>query len=258
MDRRPVVSREQWLTARKELLSQEKELTRHRDRVAAARRALPWVRVEKDYVFDTVDGKRSLAGLFDGRSQLLVYHFMLTPGLDHVCSGCAFLSDHVDAARQHFENADLSFVAVSRAPLSDILPVKMRLGWKFRWVSSGGTSFNYDYGVSFTRAQIASGKVGYNYDMTDFSGEDLHGTSVFARDDAGDVFHTYSTYARGNEVLAGAFSYLDLVPKGRNENGTMSWVQLHDEYEVPQAVDCCRPKAAASRTLSSPSRRSMR
>ncbi len=234
-----VVSREQWLAARKALLAQEKELTRHRDRVAAARRALPWVKVEKAYVFDTVDGKRALADLFDGRSQLLVYHFMLTPGSDHICTGCAFLSDHADAARRHFENADLSFVAVSRAPLSQILPVRTRMGWTFRWVSSAGTSFNYDYGVSFTRAQVATGKVGYNYATTDYAGEDLHGTSVFARGDKGEIFHTYSTYARGNEALAGAFSYLDLVPKGRNENGTMSWVRLHDEYEKPQAAGCC-------------------
>jgi predicted dithiol-disulfide oxidoreductase (DUF899 family) len=240
MNSHEIVTRDQWLAARKALLSQEKELTRHRDRVAAARRALPWVKVEKDYVFDTVDGKRSLADLFEGRSQLLVYHFMLTPGSDHICEGCAFLSDHADAARQHFENADLSFIAISRAPLSQILPVKERFGWTFRWASSSGTSFNYDYGVSFTKEQIASGRVDYNYERTDFSGEDLHGTSVFARNDAGEVFHSYSTYARGNEVLAGAFSYLDLVPKGRNEKGTMSWVRLHDEYETSHLAGCCR------------------
>ncbi len=233
------VSREQWLTARKELLAQEKELTRHRDRVAAARRALPWVKVDKDYVFQTVDGSRSLADLFEGRSQLLVYHFMLTPGSDHICPGCAFLSDHADAARQHFENADLSFIAISRAPLSQILPIKKRFGWTFRWASSEGTSFNYDYGVSFTKEQIASGKLPYNYATTDFPSEDLHGTSVFARNDTGEVFHTYSTYARGNEALAGTFSYLDLVPKGRNEKGTMSWVRLHDEYDSQKPAGCC-------------------
>lgn len=244
MQQHQVVSREQWLAARKELLAQEKELTRHRDRVAVARRGLPWVKVEKDYTFDTREGKRSLADLFDGRSQLLVYHFMLTPGSDHICNGCALLSDHIDAARQHFENADLSFVAISRAPLSQILPVRERMGWTFRWVSSNDTSFNYDYGVSFTKEQVASGKVGYNYETTDYSGEDLHGTSVFAKNDAGEVFHTYSTYARGAETLAGAFSYLDLVPKGRNENGTMSWVRLHDEYDAPQATACCHAHAA--------------
>jgi predicted dithiol-disulfide oxidoreductase (DUF899 family) len=234
-----VVSREQWLAARKDLLAQEKELTRHRDRVAAARRALPWVKVQKDYVFHTVEGKRTLADLFKGRSQLLVYHFMLTPGSDHICPGCSLLCDHIDAARQHFENADLSFIAISRTPLSQILPVKKRMGWTFRWASSEGTSFNYDYGVSFTKAQVASGKVGYNYGTTDYSGEDLHGTSVFAKNGAGEVFHTYSTFARGAETLAGAFNYLDLVPKGRNENGIMSWVRLHDEYEKPQSASCC-------------------
>lgn len=234
-----VVSREQWLAARKDLLAQEKELTRHRDRVAAARRALPWVKVQKDYVFHTVEGKRTLADLFEGRSQLLVYHFMLTPGSDHICPGCSLLCDHIDAARQHFENADLSFIAISRTPLSQILPVKKRMGWTFRWASSEGTSFNYDYGVSFTKAQVASGKVGYNYGTTDYSGEDLHGTSVFAKNGAGEVFHTYSTFARGAETLAGAFNYLDLVPKGRNENGIMSWVRLHDEYEKPQSASCC-------------------
>lgn len=240
MQQQQVVSRQEWLAARKDLLAQEKELTRHRDRVAAARRALPWVKVDKNYVFQTVDGTRSLADLFEGRSQLLVYHFMLTPGSDHICTGCAFLSDHVDAARQHFENADLSFIAISRAPLAQILPIKKRFGWTFRWASSEGTSFNYDYGVSFTKEQIASGKLGYNYATTDFSGEDLHGTSVFAKNDAGEVFHTYSTYARGNEALAGTFSYLDLVPKGRNEKGTMSWVRLHDQYAKSQAAGCCR------------------
>jgi predicted dithiol-disulfide oxidoreductase (DUF899 family) len=234
-----VVSREQWLAARKDLLAQEKELTRHRDRVAAARRALPWVKVQKDYVFHTVEGKRTLADLFKGRSQLLVYHIMLTPGSDHICPGCSLLCDHIDAARQHFENADLSFIAISRTPLSQILPVKKRMGWTFRWASSEGTSFNYDYGVSFTKAQVASGKVGYNYGTTDYSGEDLHGTSVFAKNGAGEVFHTYSTFARGAETLAGAFNYLDLVPKGRNENGIMSWVRLHDEYEKPQSSSCC-------------------
>lgn len=234
-----VVTREQWLAARKELLAQEKELTRHRDRVAAARRALPWLKVEKDYVFDTVDGKRTLADLFDGRSQLFVYHFMLTPGSDHICDGCAFLSDHADAARQHFENADLSFIAISRAPLAQILPVKKRMGWTFRWASSDGTSFNYDYGVSFTKEQMGHPSTGYNYGTTHYAAEDLPGASVFAKNDRGEVFHTYSTYARGNETLAGAFSYLDLAPKGRNENGIMSWVRLHDEYDKPHAAGCC-------------------
>jgi predicted dithiol-disulfide oxidoreductase (DUF899 family) len=236
----PVVSRQEWLTARKALLAKELSITHELDALRAERRQLPWVRIDKPYVFQGPRGDVALADLFGDRSQLAIYHFMLTPGSDHICNGCAFLSDHIDAARQHFENADLSFAAASRAPLSEILPVRTRMGWTFRWVSSGGTSFNYDYGVSFTKAQAATGKVGYNYGTTDYAGEDLHGTSVFARNAAGEVFHTYSTYARGNETLAGAFSYLDLVPKGRNENGTMSWVQLHDQYEAPRAAACCR------------------
>ena len=236
-----VVSRKEWLAARKTLLARERELTRLRDRIAAERRALPWVRIENDYIFEAPEGRTSLADLFDGRSQLVVYHFMLTPGSDHVCSGCAFISDHVDAARQHFEQADLSFVAVSRAPLAQIEPVKRRMGWRFRWVSSFGSDFNYDYGVSFTAEQVAKGETEYNYGTTSYAASDLHGTSVFVRDDAGQVFHTYSTYARGPEVLLGAFNWLDLTPKGRNETGTMSWVRLHDEYDKrpADAGECC-------------------
>jgi predicted dithiol-disulfide oxidoreductase (DUF899 family) len=196
----------------------------------AERRALPWVKIEAHYVFDGPDGRETLADLFDGRSQLAVYHFMLTPGSDHICDGCAFVSDHVDAARMHFEHADLSFVAVSRAPLAQIEPVKRRMGWRFRWVSSFGSDFNYDFGVSFTPEQVASGHVEYNYGTSPYVAEDLHGVSLFYRDAAGDIFHTYSTYARGAELLTGAFNWLDLAPKGRNEAGIMSWVRLHDEY----------------------------
>jgi len=236
---RPAVSREQWLTQRKALLAQEKELTRMRDEVAAARRALPWVKVEKNYVFDAPEGKVTLAGLFDGRSQLAVYHFMLTPGKDHICPGCSFIADHIDGARQHFEQADLSFAAISRAPLSQIMPVKKRMGWDFRWVSSNGNDFNYDFGVSFTPEQIKSGAATYNYrPLTSGSMTDLHGTSIFAKNDAGEVFHTYSTYSRGDEMVLGAFHWLDLTPKGRNEDSVMSWLRLHDEYEKP-AQACC-------------------
>jgi len=229
-----IVSRDAWLKARKTLLAKEKELTHMRDAVSAERRALPWVKVEKTYVFETPTGKKTLADLFDGRSQLMVYHFMLTPGKDHICPGCSFIADHVDAARQHFEHADLSFAAISRAPLAQIEAVKKRMGWRFQWASSNGADFNFDYGVSFTPEQIKSGNIDYNYGATPmkgYKGEDLHGTSVFAKDEKGNVFHTYSTYARGDEALLGAFGFLDLAPKGRNENGTMSWVKLHDEYE---------------------------
>lgn len=238
---RPAVSREEWLKARKSLLEHEKELTRLRDKISAERRKLPWVKVEQNYVFDAPEGKVTLAELFDGRSQLAVYHFMLTPGKDHVCPGCSFIADHIDAARRHFEHADLSFAAISRAPLSQIMPVKKRMGWDFRWVSSNGNDFNYDYGVSFTEEQIAKGETNYNYGTTPYAEVDLPGTSVFAKDEAGEVFHTYSTYTRGGEILLGALNWLDLTPKGRNETGIMSWVRLHDEYDGSRggADACC-------------------
>jgi predicted dithiol-disulfide oxidoreductase (DUF899 family) len=236
-----VVSRDAWLKARKALLAREREVTHLRDQVAAERRALPWVRIETPYVFQTPDGPRNLSGLFQGRSQLVVQHFMLTPGSDHICPGCSFMADHVDAARQHFEQADLSYIAISRAPLEQIEPVRKRLGWAFPWVSSAGTSFNYDFGVSFTPEQIASGEPLYNYGTTPYLEEDVHGTSIFVRNDAGDVFHTYSTFARGDEVVLGAFAFLDLTPQGRNEQGTMSWVRLHDEYDSAASAqeNCC-------------------
>src|SRR5215216_2472859 len=199
-----VVSREDWLAARKALLAMERELTHARDRLSAARRALPWVKVEKVYTFDTPDGRKTLADLFDGRSQLAIYHFMLAPGSSHICDGCAFMADHIDAARLHFEHADLSFAAVSRAPLAQIEQVKTRMGWRFRWVSSFGSDFNYDYGVSFTDEQVAAGDTGYNYGTTAYVAPDLHDTSVFARNGGGEIFHTYSVYARGTELLAGA------------------------------------------------------
>ena len=241
MTARKVVSRKEWLAARKAFLAREKEVTRSLDRLRAERRALPWVKVEERYVFEGPDGKVTLADLFDGRSQLAVYHFMLSPGSDHICDGCAFVSDHIDCARMHFEHADLSFAAVSRAPLAQIEAAKRRMGWRFRWVSSFGSDFNYDYGVSFTPEQVASGDVGYNYGTSPYVAEDLHGISVFARSEAGEVFHTYSTYARGAELLDGAFNWLDLTPKGRNETSIMSWVRLHDEYDKrpTNAGGCC-------------------
>jgi predicted dithiol-disulfide oxidoreductase (DUF899 family) len=238
-----IVSRAEWLDARKALLINEKAMTRQLDALRAERRQLPWVKIEKSYVFQGSGGQRSLAHLFQGRSQLAVYHFMLTPGSDHICPGCSFISDHIDSARQHFENADLSFVAVSRAPLAQIEPVKKRMGWAFPWVSSHGTDFNYDFGVSFTKKDITAGRALYNYGTPIRESEDMHGTSIFAKDDQGAVYHTYSTYARGAELLDGAFMWLDLVPKGRNEaTGIMDWVRLHDEYQgrARHDADCCR------------------
>lgn len=237
-----IATREEWLAARKELLAKEKAITRQLDALRAARRELPWVKIEKPYVFEGHDGKRTLGDLFDGRSQLAVYHFMLTPGSDHLCPGCSFISDHVDAARMHFEHADLSFAAISRAPFAQIAPVKKRMGWTFPWLSSHGTDFNYDFGVSFTPEDIAAGRAIYNYGTRVKGSEDLHGTSIFAKDDKGIVYHTYSTYARGADLRVGAFMWLDLVPKGRNEaDGIMNWVRLHDEYpaRATATASCC-------------------
>jgi predicted dithiol-disulfide oxidoreductase (DUF899 family) len=196
------------------------------------------VEVTTPYAFTGPGGPTTLRDLFGPRSQLAVYHFMLPPEGDHICEGCAFLADHVDAARQHFEHADLSFAAISRAPIARIEAVRKRLGWRFNWVS-GSSEFARDFGVHFTPEEIAAGTPRYNYGTTPYLAADIHGTSIFARDDSGRVFHTYSCYARGNELLAGALVWLDLVPKGRNETGTMDWVRLHDEYGTAPATACC-------------------
>src|SRR5580692_6261228 len=235
MHRQKIVARDAWLERRKALLVKERELTHLRDRFSAERRALPWVKIDKTYLFDAPEGKLTLGDLFDRRSQLVVYHFMLTPGSDHICDGCAFMADHVDAARLHFERADLSFAAVSRAPLSQIELVKRRMGWRFRWVSSYGSDFNYDYGVSFTDEQLAAGKVTYNYSETANAGEEMPGTSVFYKDADGTIAHTYSSFARGGEPLLGTYAILDMTPKGRDETGPRGnltdWVRLHDRYD---------------------------
>jgi len=240
-------SRDEWLVARKALLAKEKAATRVLDEVRAERRRLPWERVDKPYVFEGPDGKRTLADLFGPRSQLAVYHFMLTPGSDHICPGCSFISDHIDAARRHFEHADLSFAAISRAPLERIKFVQWRMGWTFDWLSSHGSDFNFDFGVSFTKDDIAAGRASYNYGTPLRESEDMHGTSIFAKDQQGVVYHTYSTYARGAELLDGAFMWLDLTPKGRNEvDGIMSWVRLHDEYEMRADASCCRASRSSA------------
>ena len=241
---RRIVSREDWLAARKWHLAREKELTKLRDQVMAERRDLPWVKIDKQYGFDTEQGRRSLPDLFDGRSQLIVQHFMFAPDWDAGCIGCSFGADHVDGANQHIANHDVSFVAVSRAPLAKLLAYKKRMGWRFPWVSSAGSDFNYDFNVSFTPEQLKTGKVFYNFDAIDTTMEELPGVSVFFKDDAGDVFHTYSSYGRGNEEVIGAYMLLDITPLGRNETGPngnlMDWVRRHDEYEVaPQEASCC-------------------
>ena len=227
----PVVSRQEWITARKALLVKERAMTHALDALRAERRQLPRVKVERPYIFEGPEGTCTLGELFGGRSQLAVYHFMLTPGSDHICPGCSFTVDHVDAARRHFEHADLTFTAVSRVPLRRIEEVKQRMGWTFPWVSSQGSDFNFDFGVSFTPDDIAAGRALYNYCTVIRRSQDMFGVSIFVQDDSGAIFHTYSTYHRGIELLMGALNWLDLTPRGRNETrGPMSWVRRHDEY----------------------------
>jgi predicted dithiol-disulfide oxidoreductase (DUF899 family) len=229
-----IASRENWLAERIELLAEEKEFTRQRDRLAAKRRALPWVKVEKEYRFDTPDGTKTLGELFDGRNQVVIDHFMLGPGWGEGCVGCSFGADHIGSSLVHLEHHDVSVVAVSRAPLAEIEAYKKRMGWTFRRVSSHDSDFNYDFHVSFTPKQLASGKVYYNYREIDGGMDELPGTSVFIKD-GNDIFHTYSTYARGAEELITTYMVLDLTPKGRNETGPRhnltDWVKRHDEYD---------------------------
>ena len=240
-----VASHEEWLRARKALLTKEKALTRARDALSEERRALPWVRIEKDYVFDGPRGKVTLAELFDGRSQLIVYHFMLGPGWKDGCPSCSLLADHFDGAAIHLAQRDVTLVVVSRAPLAEIQAYQKRMGWKFKWVSSFGTDFNSDFHVSFTPEQKAKGEVDYNYTMTEFPSEEAPGLSAFVKD-GGAVFHTYSAYARGLDILIGAYNFLDLAPKGRDEAAlpwTMAWVRRRDEYEGA-AQSCCHAEPA--------------
>jgi predicted dithiol-disulfide oxidoreductase (DUF899 family) len=228
------VSKDEWLAARRVLLLKEKQATRLRDEINAERLALPWVKVEKDYAFDTFSGKKTLAELFAGRSQLIIYHFMLGPGWAAGCSGCSFLCDHLDGALPHLEHHDVTLSAVSRAPLAEIASYKKRMGWHFPWVSSFGGDFNFDFHVSFKENELVKGKVTYNFADTEASGgpTELPGLSAFYKDEAGNVFHTYSSYARGPEELIGTLMILDRAPKGRNENTTMDFVRRHDEYDT--------------------------
>jgi len=230
-----IVSRAEWLAAREALLEKEKHLTRMRDQLNAERRALPWVRVEKPYVFDSAGGSKTLADLFDGRSQLIVQHFMFSPDWEEGCIGCSFGSDHIEAALVHLEHHDVSFARVSRAPLAKLLAFQKRMGWRGVWVSSLGSDFNYDFGVSFRKPDVLRGEVYYNYRKTKTSMEDLSGLSVFCRSPDGELFHTYSTYARGDELIDTTYMLLDLTPKGRNENGPhynlVDWVRHHDRYD---------------------------
>ena len=239
-----VVSQAEWLAARKELLKKEKELTRQKDAISAQRRELPWVRVEKEYTFDAPSGKRTLADLFEGKSQLIVYHFMFGPEWQEGCPSCSFNMDHTDGATVHLAQRDVSFAAISRAPLAKIEAFKNRMGWRFNWVSSNQNDFNRDYHVSFTKEEMAKGKVDYNYDLAEFPSEEAPGVSVFYKDKNGDIFHTYSAYARGTESTIGTYNYLDLVPKGRDEDAlafTMAWIRHHDRYSDGKLADKDKP-----------------
>jgi predicted dithiol-disulfide oxidoreductase (DUF899 family) len=235
-----VVSPSEWLQARQELLRKEKEFTRLRDELSRQRREMPWEKIEKKYVFDAPNGKQSLADLFGGRHQLIVYHFMLGPGWKEGCPSCSYLADHFDGMTIHLAHRDTTFAVIARATLSEIEAFQKRMGWKFKWLSSSGTDFNFDYHVSFTKEQQAKGKVEYNYDQIEFPSEEAPGLSVFYKNDAGEIFHTYSSYARGLDMLVGTYNFLDHTPKGRDEDGlahTMAWVRHHDKYEDGYVVD---------------------
>jgi predicted dithiol-disulfide oxidoreductase (DUF899 family) len=233
MDNHPIATRAAWIEARKELLAKEKEFTRLRDQLSQKRRDLPWVRVDKPYVFEGPNGKETLPQLFEGKSQLIVYHFMFDPSWEAGCKSCSFWADNFNGIDVHLRQRDVSFLAISRAPLPRIEAFKKRMGWSFKWVSSFGSDFNYDYQVSVRAEQSVSGEIIYNYAPRKTTMAELPGVSVFYRDEGGRIFHTYSCYARGLDVLNGAYHWLDLVPKGRDESGPhkMSWVRLHDEYE---------------------------
>lgn len=255
-----VVSRDEWLKAREAHLAAEKEFSRRRDELSRQRRELPWEKVAGNYGFEGPYGPETLADLFAGRSQLIVYHFMLGPTWEEGCKCCSFLADHFDGARIHLAHRDVSFAAVSRAPMPRIQSFQKRMGWRFHWVSAFANDFNRDYGVYFTTEELA-GEVNYNYHKVRFGSEEAPGLSVFYKDAAGEIFHTYSAYARGLETLIGTYHFLDTVPKGRDEDGlafSMSWVRHHDKYGDDYVLDpaasyekpreergCCKPGESA-------------
>jgi len=242
MDAPRIVSSDEWLEARRALLAEEKQLLKAQDALAARRRALPWVKVEKDYVFDGPDGRETLSQLFAGRSQLIVKHFMLGPDWEEGCIGCSFGADQLDSQLVHLLQHDVMLVTVARAPWPKIEAFRKRMGWHFKWVSSFGSDFNYDFHVSFTKEDEARDKAFYNFRHDRYMSDELPGFSVFAKDGAGQVFHTYSTFARGTEPLGTTYSFLDITPQGRNEppGGNLGgWVRLHDKYEEKTGSSCC-------------------
>jgi predicted dithiol-disulfide oxidoreductase (DUF899 family) len=242
MEAHKIVSAEEWLDARRALLAEEKELLRAQDALAAKRRALPWVKVAKQYVFEGPDGRESLSDLFAGRSQLVVKHFMMAPGWKEGCLGCSFGADQSAGSVVHLINHDVMYVAVARAPYPEIAAYHKRMGWPFKWVSSFGNDFNFDFHVSFTEADKVRGKIFYNFETTDYMGEEMPGCSVFYRNESGEIFHTYSVFARGTEQVGTVYGFLDVTPKGRNEppGGNLTdWVRRHDEYAEKPGDSCC-------------------
>jgi predicted dithiol-disulfide oxidoreductase (DUF899 family) len=234
-----IVSREEWIEARKALLAKEKEWTRLRDQLSAERRDLPWVRIDKEYVFEGPNGRETLGDLFAGRSQLVIKHFMLGPGWKDPCVGCSFESDHIDGVVVHLEHHDVSYAAVSRAPYHEIAAAQKRMGWHFRWLSAFDSDFNYDFNVSFTPEQIAAEQATYNYRAGAKPMEEMSGRSIFYKDKTGAIFHTYSSFARGGEVMLSTYALLDMTPKGRNEKSNLGdWVKLHDRYESAEDAEC--------------------
>jgi len=234
MQERKVISREDWLIARKEHLAKEKEFTRLRDQLSRERRELPWVKVEKEYLFNAPNGKKSLADLFDGKSQLIIYHFMFGPDWEKGCPSCSFWADNFNGIDIHLKHRDITFIAVSRAPLEKLQAYKKRMGWNFKWVSSYGSDFNRDYHLLFTPEEMEKGEMYYNYGITNFPVEEAMGISVFYQNRQGEVFHTYSCYARGLDMLNTAYHYMDLTPKGRDEDHlpySMAWLHRHDQYD---------------------------
>jgi len=234
-----IASRDEWLKARTALLAKEKEFTRQRDELSRQRRELPWVKVDTEYVFDAPEGKVTLGDLFADRSQLIVYHFMFDPEWSQGCKSCSLVADHYEPAIIHLEHRDVSLVTVSRAPLEKLLAFRERMGWKFHWVSSFGNSFNHDFHVSFTKDEVHSGNGVYNYVVQPFLLTELPGFSVFYKNEQEEIFHTYSTFARGIDMFLNVYHLLDVVPKGRDEENcpNMSWVRHHDRYDQVTFID---------------------
>jgi predicted dithiol-disulfide oxidoreductase (DUF899 family) len=235
-----VVPHAEWVAARKKLLEKEKEFSRLRDELTQLRQDLPWEKVEKEYTFDGPHGSETLAGLFGDKSQLIVYHFMFDPEWTEGCKSCSFIADHYNPDIVHLEHRDVAMVTISRAPLEKLEAFKKRMGWTFKWVSSLGSDFNWDYHVSFTPEQTQKGEMYYNYRIGKFPSSEAPGVSVFSKSDSGELFHTYSSFARGLENFLGTYTWLDIVPKGRDEDALsygMEWVKHHDRYQDASFVD---------------------